>query len=403
MRILILAQFFEPDITAAAFRLSDFTRLLASQGHEVEVITAEPHKAAVDVVDDSHFAELGVRIHRCKIKHLSDGGGSKAYIGHYLSFVRSGIAAGLKIWRSGWKPDVIYASSPPLFIGLSGRFLSVLFRRPMVFEIRDIWPDAAVAAGQLSSSGWAYRIGRTLERYFYRKAKHLTCVSAPMKDYLNEQCQTPVTVVYNGVNLDSVSQPQINSKEPSAHKEILYAGNIGLLQNLDVLVTAFHELSQAGQIDGWKVRIIGAGAQREDVQELADQFQNPAISIEPPVSRDRVYRELRSADLLFLNLKSSETLAKSIPSKLFDYLLAARPILGGIEGEGQDILESTGANRCFRPGDKDDLKQQLLQMLGSFEQYEANARQNLELVKQRFSREAAVQELVSVFERVIQR
>ena len=203
MRILLISQFFAPDITAAAFRLTDFAQLLAKRGHELQVITTHPYKAQVTEVDDSQFEQQGISVKRCHIKDVV-GSGARAYLKHYMSFVRGSVRLGIGIWRNGWRPDVIYVSSPPLFVGLAGRCLAMVFRRPWVFEVRDIWPDTAVAAGQLSPDGRAYRIGRQMERYFYRKADHITCVSRPMSDYLKQESSTDVTVIYNGVPTDQI-------------------------------------------------------------------------------------------------------------------------------------------------------------------------------------------------------
>ena len=221
MRILFICQFFAPDITAAAFRMSDFAKLLAEAGDEVRVITSYPHKAQVADVDDQPFTAAGIQVNRCHLRQVQ-GSGAKAYLRHYWSFVHGSLRLGLGIWRAGWRPDVIYASSPPLFVGVTGRALSMLFRRPMVFEVRDIWPAAAVSAGQIRAHGRAYRLGRYLEKYLYRHAQHITCVAAPMRDYVMTQTRTPVTVVYNGISTESISaaepaRPSERQNSPRVH------------------------------------------------------------------------------------------------------------------------------------------------------------------------------------------
>ena len=113
-------------------------------------------------------------------------GGLKNYLKHYLSFIPGSIKAAKKLKRNGWKPDVIWVSSPPLFTGISGWIIKKIMKAPFIFDIRDIWPDTAVAAGQLSETGKAYKVGRFLELFLYKRADRLTCVSTPMKKYLDE-------------------------------------------------------------------------------------------------------------------------------------------------------------------------------------------------------------------------
>jgi hypothetical protein len=114
MRILLIAQFFPPDITAAAFRLDEMCQLLASQGHEIRVLTSVPHKAQVEGArGDSCGA---VRVFRTPLFPVGKGG-AKRYVLHYFSFVLGSFWKGLGVWWSGWRPDVVWTIPP--------RFLSV--------------------------------------------------------------------------------------------------------------------------------------------------------------------------------------------------------------------------------------------------------------------------------------
>ncbi len=171
---------------------------------------------------------------------------------------------------------MIFASSPPLFVGVTGRALSVLFRRPMVFEVRDVWPAAAVSAGQIRANGKAFRIGRSLEKYLYKRADHITCVAAPMRDYLIQQSATPVTVVYNGISAESIEAEPTTphaSQHPNSPHVLLYAGNLGHVQQLDLLLQAIADLQQQPDLADWQVQLLGAGAQIFNLKRLAEKLQ----------------------------------------------------------------------------------------------------------------------------------
>jgi len=398
MRILFICQFFAPDITAAAFRMTDFARLLAAKGDDVKVITAFPHKVQVTAIDDRSFADAGIDVRRCPIVEVH-GGGARAYLKHYLSFVWGSLRQGVRVWREGWRPDLIYVSSPPLFVGVSGRVLSLLFRRPVVFEVRDIWPDAAVSAGQLRAGSLAFRLGQLLERYFYRKAARITCVAEPMRDYLQRWTRTPVTVVYNGVSVDrSTARAVSPPAEPVTVRVALYAGNLGHVQQLDLLLEGVAHLMNREELCGWQFQLLGAGAQLTNLQELARRLKiEDRVKFLPAVDREEAARRISQADLLYLHLMHDETMAKTIPSKLFDYLLAARPILAGLSGEGAQLLRSTGANVVFTPGDLTGLEHGLLQAITMWPQLNTRAIHNRELVLRRFTRERAAETLRSVF------
>ena len=110
---------------------------------------------------------------------------------------------------------------------------------------------------------------------------------------------------------------------------------------------------------------------------------------------------MQSADALYLSLQKSKVLEHTIPSKLFDYLAMSRPIVAALTGEGNEVLKETGANLCLDPGDEEGLQTALVELVQNYDTLSANAHKNRELVLARFTRERAVQTLMSVFEKVV--
>jgi len=400
MRLLVVTQFFPPDITAAAFRMADTLALLAAWGHDVRVLTAVPHKARADAPEDeADRLDERLRVYRSRVTSVGVGG-LRRYVVHYLSFLAGSLCNGLRVRLGGWRPEAIWASSPPIFAGLSGHMLSRLFRCPLVLDVRDIWPESAVAAGQLSPAGRAFAWGKRLEHYLYRRASRITCVAQPMRDYIARHTSAPITIIYNGVGVSGESlAPPAAVWKSNGWRTLLYAGNLGRVQALDTVIRAFAELAGAGQADGWRLRLVGAGSVAEALRVQVRQAGMTArIAIEPPRSRETARREMERATLLFLCLKPDPVLAATIPSKLFDYLLACRPIVAGIVGEGQEILQSTGANLCYDPASIDALKAALASGFEQADELAALAPRNRALVIERFSREQGARLLVDCLE-----
>jgi glycosyltransferase involved in cell wall biosynthesis len=401
VRILIICQYFEPDITAAAFRMSDSAELLSQAGHEVRVITAVPHRASAGDrgADNRPFPEAAVS--RCRL-HPLVGSGLVPYLRHYLSFVLGSIAAAWRIRKSGWIPDVIWASSPPLFTAISGYTASKILRAPWVLDIRDIWPDSAVAAGQLREGGLAFRLGKHMERFFYHRASRITCVSEPMRQYIAALTKTPVAVVYNGVRASEIAsgQPGTASTEASP-KVLLYAGNLGRVQGLEQLVSTVAELERLGRMDGWVVHLLGAGAVRDQIAASVQQLKlGHRIKLLPPVARSAMAREVAAAHALFLSLKPDPVLRMTIPSKLFDCLAAGLPIVAGIAGEGAEIAQRTGGNIVYSPHDPQGLQNALETLFQKYDQLKNLAAQNTGIVRSSFTREKAVAILEGVLSEV---
>lgn len=398
MRILIISQYFPPDITAAAFRSHDMAKLLSKSGHEVHVITARPHRTLAKGTEFKEIELESGKVFRSKIMKLGSGGVIN-YLKHYISFMLTSTWQGFKQRLAGWKPDVIWASSPPLFVGLSGCFLSKLLRCPMVLDVRDIWPDSAVAAGQISSNGRAYKIGKLMEKYIYKRARHITCVAEPMREYILTQTDRHVSIVYNGV-LEQPENTEVLDKYVTTNgkKEILYAGNLGRVQQIDLLIQGYAELIGEGHVNDWTIRLLGDGAMGEQLKSLIQQLGvEDKVLIEPVVTHQQCQRRLEDSDLLFISLRPEKVLEMTIPSKVFDYMLAGRPILAGISGQGKEILNSTGSNVCYNPGELKALKEGLKKATSQCDQLTTSAHKNRELVLSKFTRQEGLKVLTNIF------
>jgi glycosyltransferase involved in cell wall biosynthesis len=397
MRILVISQYFPPDITAAAFRIGDAVEYFQRYGHEVHVLTAQPHKAVVNTRDFENEDLKVASICRSKIVPVGQGGFWR-YLLHYFSFILGSLFNGTLLYLKKWRPDIIWATSPPLFTGISAFFLCKIFKCPLVFDIRDIWPESAVSAGQISRSGKAFRFGKALEIKLYAAADHLTCVSNAMAQYLRAMSATPVTAVHNGVRpIDHLKRQQSSPK-----KTIMYAGNFGRVQGLEILIQGFVDLRNKEHLKDWKVVLIGTGAHEMKLRNLISKLHlEDRVIILSPMTRDNVLKKMASAGILFMNLKPDKVFELTIPSKVFDYMLAGRPILAGISGEGKDILQQTGGNVCFEPDNKESFKNVLEKITSDLHLFEEKAQQNIKFVNSNFTREKSTMVLNMVFKELL--
>ncbi|MBI1649584.1 glycosyltransferase family 4 protein [Hyphomicrobium sulfonivorans] len=399
MRILIVSQFFPPDITAAAFRIGDTADILAASGHDVAVVCAIPHKATAAGSDTTSATYSVERVDIAALR----GSGVINYLRHYFSFVYGAIVLGRAVVRK-LRPEVVWVSSPPLFVAIAGVALAKLARAPLVLDIRDVWPESAVAAKQISNGGAAFRIGKRLEQWAYRRADAITCVSNPMAEYIRGLTSTPVDVVYNGVRRSLVgSLPSADSaKDHSPNRTIIYAGNLGRAQGLETLVAAFAEIAQRPESAGWKLEFVGAGVLEGQLKQLASETAHAdRIIFTPPMLKQDVMRHMSQGGLLFINLDADPVFEKTIPSKVFDYMLVGRPIIAGVAGEGAAILRETGGNIVFAPSDQTAMAAALLDGMVAWERLASRSIANRQVATDRYSREQSVVTLEQVFQRVV--
>ena len=390
MKILILSQYFPPDVTAAAYRISETARILKEHGHEVVVITSTPHKGGHETLNESTFSQDEVV--RVPVQPLSSHG-VRAYLDQYLGFAFRALWQAFRLRRQ-FKYDVVWATSPPLFIAFASLALQVLARRPTVLDIRDIWPESAVGIGKVKRGSLMERIAKLFERGAYRYSSALTCVSKPMQDYIVKQTKRNVAVVYNGVAVDQ-SDPMLSSVSGEHHGSVFcYSGNLGYAQGLESVITAFalalkHPLMESARLD-----IVGTGVLenelRQQVERLGIADSVFFYGVKPKAEALAI---MARAEVLLIPLVDSEAFEITVPSKVFDCMSLGRPIIASVRGEGAEILAESMANIVVPPEDIDALSDAFVRMRSEWEVRNEMAQENVYIVKGKYTREVSVEVL----------
>lgn len=390
MRILIISQFYYPDITACAFRIRETALLLAAKGCEVHVIAAEPHKATVNSMP---FDDGPIKVSRVRL--IKATGKSKLnYISHYLSFMFGAMKAAA---RHKGKFHVVWASSPPLFTAIAGLVIARARKARFCLDIRDIWPESAVVAGQISASGMLFKSAKVVEKALYKAADLITCVAQPMAAHIKSIAakQDPL-VIYNAIPEAMVAkEPAVADVANSAFK-ILYIGNMGYCQNLSLVVQAAAILREC-KIANIKFVLVGSGIEKPMIEKMVAHEGLDNVEVLPVVAKEEAIRLMRDSAALMLHLKDDGTMDKTIPSKVFDYMASGRPILFGLKGEARDILFETGGNLYYDPANANQLADQAIKLRDDYDTLALKALANLELVKARFLRETMTDRLYEGF------
>lgn len=397
-KILLLTQYFPPDITAAAFRLGAFREALENAGHEVVVLTSYPYKGTAR---SERWEEKGVS--RVEVGKAGTGVGDRLF--EHLRF-----ACRALLRYSSWylrsrresRFDFVVASSPPLSVAAVGLVIKVLARATYIVDIRDIWPESVTATGFLASNSPPITMARFLERYIYRCADFITCVSRGISDHIirsEASSQGRIRVVYNGVDEEVIRRSSVTGKrEPvRGRMSVVYAGNLGIAQNLGIVLEAAARLD-ADVRENLKVRLIGAGASRERLLRLAQELDvRDVVSFEGPYKRDELAELLASqADALLIHLRQNGVFARTIPSKAFEYLLYNVPIVYGLSGEAAVLLESVGGNIRFEQDSAASLRAALAELVHRYDELREVSSGHRQFVLQHYHRRETVRPLISL-------
>jgi len=258
MKIIYITQHFPPEIGAAQGRAYDMSKNLADLGHEVAVITAFPNDKKINkLYKKEQLNGLNV-IRSFRIRDTKRNAIRR--LSNYLSFASSSIVAG--VFQKS--PDIVYATSPQLFLGLSGYILSKIKRAKFVFEVRDLWVDFAEILGQIKNKK-ILNLARKLEQFLYNKADLLVVVTHGYKQRLIDLGvpEERIVVITNGVDPSNLPHSDLCLETNKSDSEfiVLYAGNIGAAQGLDCVIDAASELQ--GKKLPIKFMFIGDGVAKE--------------------------------------------------------------------------------------------------------------------------------------------
>ncbi len=367
MKILFLSDNFPPEVNAPASRTFDHCREWVKASDEVTVITCAPNFPQGKLYDGYHNKlwqeEIieGIRVIRVWSYIVANKGFFKRTL-DFISFSVSSFLAGLFV-----KTDVIIATSPQFFTALSGRTLSFWKRKPWIMEVRDLWPESIKTVGALKTSPFI-RYFEWEEKKCYRSARSIVVVTDSFKRKLNDRGidDTKIHVVKNGVDrnlfvpVEEKDAELLTSLDLKNKKIIGYIGTHGMAHKLDFILRCASLLQD--KAPEYHFLFLGNGAEKDNLKKLKDSLKLTNVTMLDSVSKNEVKRYISILDVCLINLKKSELFTTVIPSKIFENAAMEVPILMGVEGEAQDIVEGYGAGLCFEPENETDFINKLHEM-----------------------------------------
>ena len=357
MRVGILSQYYPPEMGAAQSRLSDLALELRRRGHEVVVLTAMPNYPEGKVFPG--YGGVSRRDRR------PEGDVIRAWIWpsasrralprtlSYLSFTASAAAIGaIRLPRL----DVLVTESPPLTLGIAVWLISKLKRARLVFNVSDLWPESAVALGMLSPSGWATRVAYGVEAFCYRHAWRVSGQSTEILDSVSRRFPKTRTIPLPGGVDTERFQPGASSAEE--RRRVLgdetviaiYAGLHGLAQGLELILDAAERLRD---VPGLAIVLVGSGPVKHSLEQSAASRGLINVRFADALPPEDVPAVLASADIAIVPL--GLRLPGAVPSKLYEAMASAVPVVLVAEGEPATVLARSQGGLLVRPGDADGL------------------------------------------------
>jgi glycosyltransferase involved in cell wall biosynthesis len=348
MKILYITQYFAPEIGASQIRATALTAALARAGHQVTVVTAMPNHPQ-GVIHLAYRGRLwasekvnGIRIIRLWIK-TSPVASPVARMVSYLSFLAGSLFAGTLLTMAR-RFDLVYVTSPPLPAAAAALWLKKIFGIPMVFEVRDLWPESAIALGQLKNP-LLTTLGRWLEKQCYQQARHIVTVSRGLKERIAAvgHDRRKISVIFNGAI--TISR-RAEAKPPESVFLVIYAGLMGLAQGLETVLRAAFFLKDD---PGIRFCLMGEGPCKKRLLEMKYRLKLDNVTFRSAVCPDLAHLWLTRADLALVPLRRMKLFKSALPAKLFAAWGCGLPVVLTVDGEARRLLDKARAGVYVPP------------------------------------------------------
>ena len=411
LRLLYLPAYFTPEHAASSYLANNRNQAFADADFDVITYTATPCRGI----------SQEVRTEYCKKEHRVE----VMYDGHMTVHRFFMYAEGknpimrafryvlcwVKQFYYGLKAkdiDCIYLGSTPPIQGLLGAYLKKYKKVPFVYNLQDIFPDSLVGTSLAKKGSILWKIGRVIENFTYKHADKIIVISEDFKKNIMAKGvpEDKIVVVYNWVDQNAVvhvdrSENKLIAKygiDPSKFY-IEYSGNIGLTQNMDMLLDVMKDLKESHPEIG--LILIGEGAYKKQVEEIVKRDSLSNVIMLPFQPYEDISHVFSLGDVGIIISKPGVG-SNSVPSKTWSIMSASRPVLANFdENEIKSILSDNNCGIFTKAGDKEAFKNAIIKLYENRDLCKEYGRNGREFIMKNLTREVGTQKYVDVIKSVV--
>ena len=363
MRVLIVAQYFPPDMGGGATRAYNIAKGLSKAGCVVTVVSAFPHYPTGNIPKEYRRKPLSfeyegeLKVIRTFVPPVASKGFVKRIV-LFASFVVSSLFALPFVGNV----DVVWAANPNVISFYQSYVYRIVKRCPLVQNIDDLWPEALYDLG-VNRRSFLARLSELMAKIAYRLTSALTPISSGYVNILTSKYEvepSKVSVIPAGVDLSRFVNGNQNDKNIDGRFTVLYIGAFSPAYDFDQVFKAAEFLSSFSDVEF----VIQGGGELADVlrSKVKEMGLVNVNVVERIVSRDEVARLLSEADALLLPLNGVGSIEMGISSKLYEYQAAGKPILCCSNGEPGRYVSETESGIVVKPGDFEALAKAVLRL-----------------------------------------
>ena len=405
MHILIIHQAFASIKEGGGTRHYEFARYLAAKGHTITIITspisyltgAAKNKPSLKKQIES--PEPGINI----IRSYAYPALHKSFVHrviNFISFMLSSFFAGLSVQHV----DLVWGTSPPIFQSGSAWLIAKFKRIPFLFEVRDLWPAFAMEMGVLKNP---FLIIPSLwfEKFMYRQADRVMVNSPGYIEHVKSRGAKQVELIANGGEPAMFDPNADGSQFRMQHQLqdkfiVLYAGAHGLANDLGVVVQAANLLKHEKHIH---FVFIGDGKEKQHLVDQAGQLGLENVTFLPTCPKEEISQVIAAADICTAILQPIPLFQTTFPNKVFDYMVAGKPVLLAIDGVIRKVVEESGGGVFVPPGHPDVMAKTILEISCAPDKLIKMGKSGREYVKTHYNRKDLAEQLELVLKDMVKR
>ncbi len=403
MRILQLAGYFFPEKAASIYLEENRYEAFSMAGFYTIVYTARPQRGLTEEEYQEYKHKKlemmyndGIEVHRFLM--YREGKNT------ILRALRYFLISAVQLWKGIWTKniDLIYVASTPPTQGALAAIVKIIKRVPFVYNLQDIFPDSLVGTGLAKKGGLLWKVGRVIENFTYRNADKIIVISEDFKKNIMAKGvpEEKIVVVYNWVDQNAVidiprSENILFDRYGLDRSKfyITYNGNIGLTQNMDMLL----EVAKALEVnENIHFVLVGNGAYLEQVKQIIKDRNIGNVTLLPFQPYEKISHVFSLGDVSLVISKPGVG-ANSVPSKTWSIMSASRPILANFdESELKSIIEKNDCGIFTKAGDKVAFTDAILKLYNDRELCKEMGKNGRKFVMENLTKEVGTQKYVDV-------
>lgn len=395
----MVCQNYYPEIGSAGNRMQNITHLMQERGYKVEVITAAPSYPNFNLYKGDRFwndKELNgkqfiKRLITKKHKHASSKWSQFALLFDQM------IKGAATVRQLNNRPDVVFATTPSFFMAFVGVYAKRKYGVPLILDVRSLWPESLKGAGVFKRD-WMLAPAFWFEKRLYKAADEIIINSEGFRSYLRQR-GVPNEMIHYMPNSIRESERNLKRTIPEDNRmEILYAGNMGLAQDVSLLLDLAERFRDEPRVH---FKLIGYGYRKSELKETikARGFKNFLFLEAMP--RSETFQAIKNADVAFVSLVDQGAFDTVIPGQLIDYMAVGKPVVAAVSGHAANVIEAAEVGYVSRKRDLNEIELMLRKLLERPELREKYGVNGIRYVLENLCWEKNIQVLEDVVKKVM--